>query len=323
MVPRPRRKAGTVEDEEQDGDYENEAPCYRDLPPKPGFMAPPRPPRAGRIPENPPLPPKALPMTALGLPTVTCPSRQSGGDLEPSPLQPSLTRPTTPVPWIGGEPRVPWWPRVGRAALPCALAAAALLLSALALAVTLTKYQEVLEELRRAASEQLAWRANVTGVAGLAGLRKDVDRVRADTSQAMVELRGLVDCGRVTCPDGWLPFEDKCYYFSSTTATWDEARQFCQESYAHLVIINSFAEQNFISKLHGSPRVYWLGLTDKDQEGEWRWLDGTPVTLSFWDPQEPNNSYEEDCASMNKGGSWNDLSCAKTTYWICERKCSC
>lgn len=44
---------------------------------------------------------------------------------------------------------------------------------------------------------------------------------------------------------------------------------------------------------------------------------------SFWDPEEPNNLFDEDCASMNKGGTWNDLSCDKTTYWICERKCSC
>lgn len=44
---------------------------------------------------------------------------------------------------------------------------------------------------------------------------------------------------------------------------------------------------------------------------------------SFWDPEEPNNVNDEDCASMNKGGTWNDLSCDKTTYWICERKCSC
>ncbi|XP_069858271.1 C-type lectin domain family 17, member A isoform X2 [Dipodomys merriami] len=312
---------GMMEDEDED--YENATPPYRDLPPKPGVLAPPRPPRAGKSPENPPLPPKALAVTALDLPSVSCPSRQSGGDLEPSPFQPSLTRPATPVPWLGAEPRGPRRPRLRRAALLCALAAAALLLSALALALTLTKYQEVVEDLRRATWEQLAWRANVTGMAGLAGLKKDLDGVRADTSQALLELRGLVDCGRVTCPDGWLPFEDKCYFFSSTTASWDEARSFCQESYSHLVIVNSFAEHNFISRAHGSPRVYWLGLSDKDREGEWRWLDGSRVTLSFWDPQEPNNSHEEDCASMNRGGSWNDLSCAKTTYWICERKCSC
>nr|XP_035140882.1 C-type lectin domain family 17, member A isoform X14 [Callithrix jacchus] len=163
----------------------------------------------------------------------------------------------------------------------------------------------------------------VTGMAGLAGLKHDIDRVRADTNQSLVELWSLLDCSRVTCPEGWLPFESKCYYFSPSTKSWDGARMFCQENYSHLVIINSFAEHNFVAKAHGSPRVYWLGLNDREQEGDWRWLDGSPVTLSFWEPEEPNNIQEEDCASMNKGGTWNDLSCHKSTYWICERKCSC
>uniref|UniRef100_A0A8C3W5V9 C-type lectin domain-containing protein n=1 Tax=Catagonus wagneri TaxID=51154 RepID=A0A8C3W5V9_9CETA len=147
----------------------------------------------------------------------------------------------------------------------------------------------------------------VTSVAGLAGLKKDIDH-----------------CTRVTCPEGWLPFQGKCYYFSPNTKSWDEARQFCQENYSHLVIINNFAEQvSSPFQAHGSPRVYWLGLNDRNLEGDWRWLDGSPVTLSFWDPEEPNNLYDEDCASMNRGGTWNDLSCDKTTYWICERKTSC
>ncbi|XP_015999540.2 C-type lectin domain family 17, member A isoform X2 [Rousettus aegyptiacus] len=309
------------EERDDDDDYENMAPSYKDLPPKPGSVAPPRPPKQGKKIENPRRPCKALKITGQDLTPVTCTS-QLGISLEHPPYQPSQA--TTPVPWLSQKS---WgsesYQKERLMFSLCLLVVVSLLLSCTGLAVTLIKYQEVVEELRILTFWQMAWQANVTGIAGLAGLKKDIDRIRADTNQSLVELRGLLDRTGVTCPEGWLLFEGKCYYFSASTKSWDEARKFCQENYSHLVIISSIAEQNFVSKAHRSPRVHWLGLSDRDHEGEWKWLDGSPITLSFWDPEEPNNIYDEDCASMNKGGTWNDLSCNKATYWICERKCSC
>ncbi|XP_049495990.1 C-type lectin domain family 17, member A isoform X1 [Panthera uncia] len=238
------------------------------------------------------------------------------------PFQPSLA--ATPGSQLSQKSRCPGCYQEERLVVfLCLLVVVSLLLGCTGLAVTLIKYQEVVGELRMLTFQQTAWQASVTGTAGLAGLKKDIDHIRTNTNQSLVELRGLLDCTRITCPEDWLPFEGKCYYFSPRTKSWDEARKFCQENYSHLVIINSFAEQKFVAKAHGSPRIYWLGLSDRDYEGDWKWLDGSPVTLSFWDPEEPNNINDEDCASMNKGGTWNDLSCDKTTYWICERKCSC
>ncbi|XP_033052656.1 C-type lectin domain family 17, member A isoform X2 [Trachypithecus francoisi] len=293
-------KPGTMEEEEEDDDYENSTPPYKDLPPKPGSSAPPRPPRAEKETEQPPLPCKPRNMTGLDLASLTCPPPQLAVNLEPSPLQPSLA--ATPAPWLNQTSEGPGCCQKRWMVFLCLLVVISLLLGFLGLTVSLIK---------------------LTGMAGLAGLKHDIDHLRADTNQSLVELRGLLGCGRVTCPEGWLPFEGKCYYFSPITKSWDEARIFCQENYSHLVIINSFAEHNFVAKAHGSPRVYWLGLNDRGQEGDWRWLDGSPVTLSFWEPEEPNNIHNEDCATMNKDGRWNDLSCYKTTYWICERKCSC
>ncbi|XP_012498180.1 PREDICTED: C-type lectin domain family 17, member A [Propithecus coquereli] len=190
-------------------------------------------------------------------------------------------KPATPVPWLSQKSASPGCCQERLVVCLCVLVVVSLLLGCLGLAVALIKYQEVVEELKMLTFQQMAWQANVTGIAGLAGLKKDIDHVRADTNQSLVELRGLLDCRRVTCPEGWVPFEGKCYYFSPNTKSWDEARKFCQENYSHLVIISSFAEQNFVAKAHRSPRVYWLGLHDKDKEGDWRWLDGSPVTLSF------------------------------------------
>ncbi|XP_006738173.1 C-type lectin domain family 17, member A [Leptonychotes weddellii] len=311
------------EEEEEDGDdYENMAPPYKDLPPKPDSLAPPRPPRAGKKMENPPLPCKSPKIKGLDLTPVPRTSPQLGVNLEHPPFQSSLA--ITPVTHLSQKSRCPGCYQEERLVVYlCLLVVVSLLLGCTGLAVTLIKYQEMVEELKILTFQQMAWQANVTGMAGIAGLKKDIDHIRTYTNQSLVELRGLLDCTKVTCPEGWLPFEGKCYYFSPTTKSWDEARKFCQENYSHLVIISSFAEQNFVAKAHGSPRVYWLGLNDREHEGDWKWLDGSPVTLSFWDPEEPNNIYDEDCASMNKGGTWNDLSCDKTTYWICERKCSC
>ncbi|XP_065774619.1 C-type lectin domain family 17, member A [Muntiacus reevesi] len=308
--------------EEDDDDYENMTPPYKDLPPKPGWMAPPRPPRTGKKSERPPLPCKLPKNTGLDVTPVTSLTLQLGTDLTHLPSQSPVA--TTPVPGISQKFGGLMCYQERLLVYLCLLVVVSLLMGCTGLVVTLIKYQEVVEELRMLTFQQMAWRANVTGMVGLAGLKKDIERLRADTNQSLLELRGLLDCTRVTCPEGWLPFQGKCYYFSPSTKTWDEARTFCQENYSHLVIISNSDEQDFVAKAHGSPRVYWLGLNDINVEGDWRWLDGSPVTLSFWDPQEPNNLYNnENCASMNKGGTWNDLSCDKTTYWICERKCSC
>ncbi|XP_059552641.1 C-type lectin domain family 17, member A isoform X2 [Myotis daubentonii] len=317
-----RNLPGTREDDDDDADdYENMAPSYKALPPKPASAAPPRPPRAGIQAETPPLSRKPLKTTGLDLTPVTRIS-QLGIALEVPPFQPS--RATTPVPWISQKSGGPGCFQEERwLVFLCLLVVVSLFLGCTGLAVTLIKYQAVVEELKMLTIQQMAWQANVTGMAGLAGLKKDIDRVRADTNQSVMELRGLLDCARVSCPEGWLPFKGKCYYFSPNTKSWDEARTFCQENYSHLVIISSMDEQNFVVKAHGSPRVHWLGLSDREHEGDWKWLDGSPVTLSFWDPEEPNNLNDEDCVSMTKQGTWNDLACNIATYWICERKCSC
>ncbi|XP_033613212.1 C-type lectin domain family 17, member A [Fukomys damarensis] len=323
-----KHQAGPTEKEEDGEDYENSAPLYKDLPPKPGSVAPPRPPKAGKKVENSPLPRKPPKITALDLPPVTSTSNPLGvTHRDPPSFPPSLTTPApaTPGPWTSQKSRgsgCHWEERL--LMFLCLLVATSLLLSGISLAVAVLKYQEVVETLRMVSVQQKAWQENVTGVGGLAGLKKDIDHVRAYTNQSLAELRALLECTKVTCPDDWLPFESKCYYFSPGTKSWDDARQFCQENYSHLVIIDSLAEHNFVAKAHGSSRVYWLGLNDKDKEGNWRWLDGSPVTLSFWEPHEPNNAFgSEDCASMKKDGTWNDLPCGTTTYWICEQKCSC
>ncbi|XP_027138867.1 CD209 antigen-like protein E [Larimichthys crocea] len=120
---------------------------------------------------------------------------------------------------------------------------------------------------------------------------------------------------------GWVYFSGSFYYISSLAKSWQQSRDDCQQRGADLVIINSKEEQDFIRSFR---KRMWIGLTDREREGTWKWGDGTPLTTSFWVSGEPNGQpyREEDCAeilSSNSLNSWNDVSCDDQRSWICEK----
>ncbi|KAM4603884.1 C-type mannose receptor 2-like [Polymixia lowei] len=120
---------------------------------------------------------------------------------------------------------------------------------------------------------------------------------------------------------GWVYFSHSLYFVSSDKKTWEDSRQDCLRRNADLVIINSRQEQEFTMRLK---QQYWIGLTDTETEGTWKWVDGTPMTTSYWGDREPN-SYEgrnEDCGEVRFSTwekSWNDEPCKNQNVWICEK----
>ncbi|XP_048853162.1 C-type lectin domain family 4 member M-like isoform X3 [Brienomyrus brachyistius] len=79
---------------------------------------------------------------------------------------------------------------------------------------------------------------------------------------------------RPRCPSGWISFNFKCYYVSDQQKTWINSQEDCRHKGADLFIINSLKEQLIFSKYQRA----WIGLTDSDHEGTWKWVDGTPLT---------------------------------------------
>ncbi|XP_031693490.1 C-type lectin domain family 4 member E-like isoform X1 [Oncorhynchus kisutch] len=125
---------------------------------------------------------------------------------------------------------------------------------------------------------------------------------------------------------GWNKF-DSCWYFvSSERKTWSESRQDCVERGADLVIVNSREKQRFLFALN---KRAWIGLTDRETEGSWKWVDGTPLVTRYWTIDQPNNGGSvstfpgEDCAVLRKGqdqpeNTWNYINCAVKSICICE-----
>ncbi|XP_028441357.1 CD209 antigen-like protein C isoform X2 [Perca flavescens] len=123
-----------------------------------------------------------------------------------------------------------------------------------------------------------------------------------------------------TAQGGWEYFSGSFYYISSIDKTWQESRDDCLQKGADLVIINSKEEQDFTTKLK---KRLWIGLTDSETEGTWKWVDGTPLTKSYWNSGEPNGGKREDCGEIKNfasENSWNDGSCSIQLNWICEMK---
>ncbi|XP_007951896.1 CD209 antigen [Orycteropus afer afer] len=121
------------------------------------------------------------------------------------------------------------------------------------------------------------------------------------------------------CPWEWQFFQGNCYFFSRTQQSWQDAASACKNDGTQLVIINSEMEQKFLQfwDIRKNQRT-WTGLSDHHNEGSWRWVDNTPLQLSFWNDGEPNNHGDEDCMELIDEG-WNDNKCNVKNFWICEK----
>ncbi|KAA0703933.1 Asialoglycoprotein receptor 2 [Triplophysa tibetana] len=111
--------------------------------------------------------------------------------------------------------------------------------------------------------------------------------------------------------------ESSFYLISSQGKNWTESRSYCRERGADLVIINNKEEQDFVSKMTGTENI-WIGLSDSDVEGTWKWVDGSTMTLSFWKSTQPDNTRDENCA-VNHISVWSDYMCYVAFRFVCEK----
>ncbi|XP_011614584.1 collectin-12 isoform X1 [Takifugu rubripes] len=127
------------------------------------------------------------------------------------------------------------------------------------------------------------------------------------------------------CPLGFRRFRDSCYYFSSgpQRMNFEESLQFCTNASSHMLIINNYEEQQFVRNAIAGKGYFWLGLTDKEAENVWKWVDGSMPAYTNWKPGQPDNwthGHEEgeDCAGLIHNAHWNDFYCTDRIGFICE-----
>ncbi|XP_028853106.1 asialoglycoprotein receptor-like 1 [Denticeps clupeoides] len=133
------------------------------------------------------------------------------------------------------------------------------------------------------------------------------------------------------CHEGWVEFQRHCYYTSKQKANWHLAEQRCIQQEALLFVPNSEEEMNFVSKVVRLRFGYWMGLVEREAEGNWTFVDGTDYNSvpHFWDPGQPDDwdvkVNGEDCGQLHpiftrRRMGWNDADCTLSFLYVCEHE---
>ncbi len=105
----------------------------------------------------------------------------------------------------------------------------------------------------------------------------------------------------------------------SGPVNWNAAVNACLSNGMQIASIHSLQENILVLSMlksvawrEGVWRGAWIGLTDEDSEGRWRWVDGSPVDFLNFGPGEPNGGDYENHAAIELAragrpdGWWND-----------------
>jgi hypothetical protein len=89
-----------------------------------------------------------------------------------------------------------------------------------------------------------------------------------------------------------MEYNDHTYYISKNKAKWMEAAAFCEENGGYLVTITSIEENKALIAALKEKKIrqdMWIGLSDHDQEGKWKWVTGEELSFTYWDATQPDN----------------------------------
>lgn len=122
--------------------------------------------------------------------------------------------------------------------------------------------------------------------------------------------------------DGWLIYNDTQYYINMDTMPMEPARAYCKKNFGDLAVITGESERRFLWKQisRGTEGQYYIGMT-LNLDKSFSWVDGTPVTYTAWEHNEPNfANNDENCVTIYRSmGFWNDINCGLQLPSICKR----
>ena len=107
---------------------------------------------------------------------------------------------------------------------------------------------------------------------------------------------------------------------------WDKAEEFCRTKGAHLASVTSKATNDYIeAELNQRDHHIFIGGSDKESEGTWKWSDGSTWEFTNWGTiqgqEQPSNTTGQDCLEYHSSKwKWNDVRCTYRGNFLCSIK---
>ncbi|KAG8446993.1 hypothetical protein GDO86_014439 [Hymenochirus boettgeri] len=124
----------------------------------------------------------------------------------------------------------------------------------------------------------------------------------------------------------WVGFEDADYKFFEHHSTWAQAQRICTWFRAELVSVHSQAELDFLGQSlqkfsRGQEQHWWIGLHTYENDGRFRWSDGSLLNFVSWASGRPRPiTREKKCVYMTASREdWGDQKCDTALPYICKR----
>lgn len=132
---------------------------------------------------------------------------------------------------------------------------------------------------------------------------------------------GLLDEG--ACPGALGAGEGHAWLVETSPLSWTAAEDSCEALGWHLATPDDASQQEGLERLV-LPYAdrFWIGLSDREDEDEFVWVDDAPGSYTNWAEDEPNDLDGEDCVALDDEGEWEDRDCAERNPYACERPCA-
>jgi cysteine-rich repeat protein len=105
------------------------------------------------------------------------------------------------------------------------------------------------------------------------------------------------------------------YRLHTGAATFDLASASCQQQGGYLATLNSDDERSFVGK--AVQLTAWVGASDRDPDGVFRWIDGSAVEHSFFANREPSDG-DAGCLLLLNSDRLAAEPCDSKRPFVCE-----